>query len=107
MRRSGRFLGVCALAAGLGLGACAPVSFTGGPSFSIGLGSGPLFGLSSSSCFLLGSQNPDAVFSRATGAAVAFARMQQISAVQSRFSLASGDPRAQMSSWKRLAGGGC
>ena len=105
MRKLGRFLCTCLVATGVG--ACAPVSISGGPSLGASLGSGVRLNLSSASCFLTGSQTPDAVLGRASGAAIAFARMQQIAAVQSRFSLASGDPRAQMESWKRLAGGGC
>ncbi len=98
MKRIQRALGAVVLAASVGFAGCSAVQ----PQFGIGMGPNPL--LLAPACVGAGSAYGAGGLN---AAAIAGHRVQQVAQLQSRFSLASSDVRAQQSSWKQLVERGC
>ncbi len=105
MSRSKRVLGLVALAGGITLAGCAPVTFVPG---GFGVATGPGMGLAISNCNALGPQTGvSAQMGIPSSAIQAGVIRNRIAALQSRFMLGSSSVRRDMSSWKRAATGEC
>lgn len=107
MSRTRNTIGVCALAAGLALGGCAPVTFASAP--GVGISTGPGFGVGLSSCATLGLRSPNAArMGIGPSAAVSMSAFRNWVALMQDAPLASSlSAGARLESWKRIASGEC